>query len=372
MKVFVRNDQRGLLFLKGNYVKTLQPGKYAFNPFVDYRVFLLDVNKSFDTMGKHINTYLEDENLARELTVVDVQDYQIAIHFEDGKLTEVLKSGKYAFWNVLKKHTFIMVDTREPWVSPEIDPSVYSNPKLSGFVGYFEVAGHEKGILYYDHVIQKTLEPGRYFFWKSPVNVMVKNVDMRKQQTDMTGQEIMTEDKITLRLNFVSHYKIVDPLKVIEIKSFEEQMYILLQLVLREYVGSLKLDDLLTRKQEIGEYVLARLKEKSGDFGIEFLYAGLKDIILPGDIKEILNTVLIAEKKAQANVITRREEIASTRSLMNTAKLMEENQTLYRLKELEFLEKICDKIGNVSLMGGGSLIEQLNALLSSKTEKSMK
>ncbi len=114
------------------------------------------------------------------------------------------------------------------------------------------------------------------------------------------------------------------------------------------------------------------MKEKGCGFGIEFLYAGLKDIILPGDIKEILNTVLIAEKKAQANVITRREEIASTRSLLNTAKLMEENQTLYRLKELEFLEKICDKIGNVSLMGGGSLIEQLNALLSSKTEKGIR
>ena len=120
---------------------------------------------------------------------------------------------------------------------------------------------------------------------------------------------------------------------------------------MREYVGAIKLDDLLAKKQEVGEYVLSRLKEKGGDFGIEFLYAGLKDVILPGEIKEILNTVLIAEKKAQANVITRREEVASTRSLLNTAKLMEENQTLYRLKELEFLEKICDKIGNVSLNG---------------------
>ena len=372
MKVFVMNDQRGLLFKKGNYIRVLQPGEYFLNPFINYKVKLLDVNKNFDTLGKHINIYLEDQELVKELTVIDVQDYEIAIHFEDGKLTDVLKAGKYAFWNVMKKHDFIMVDTRETWIRTEIDPSVYNNPKLSGYVGYFEVAGHEKGILYYNNVIQKTLEPGHYFFWKSPTHVAVKNVDMRKQQIDMTGQEIMTEDKITLRLNFVCHYKIIYPLKVIEIKSFEEQMYILLQLILREYVGSLKLDELLSKKQEIGEYVLGRLKEKADDFGIEFLYSGLKDIILPGDIKEILNTVLIAEKKAQANVITRREEIASTRSLLNTAKLMEENQTLYRLKELEFLEKICDKIGNVSLMGGGSLIEQLNALLSSKTENGVK
>jgi regulator of protease activity HflC (stomatin/prohibitin superfamily) len=215
-------------------------------------------------------------------------------------------------------------------------------------------------------VIIKTLEPGRYFFWKSPVAVAVKNVDLRLQQIDMTGQEIMTEDKITLRLNFVCQYRITDPLKVVQIKSFEEQLYIVLQLILREYVGSLKLDDLLTKKQEIGAYVLERLKEKNREFGVEFLYTGLKDVILPGDIKEILNTVLIAEKKAQANVITRREEIASTRSLLNTARLMEENQTLYRLKELEYLEKICEKIGNVSLTGGGSLLEQLNTLLSGR------
>jgi hypothetical protein len=101
---------------------------------------------------------------------------------------------------------------------------------------------------------------------------------------------------------------------------------------------------------------------------VEFLNAGVKDIILPGEIKDILNTVLIAEKKAQANVITRREETASTRSLMNTAKLMDENQTLYRLKELEFLEKICEKIGNISLTGGGGLLEQLNALLAARKD----
>ena len=179
----------------------------------------------------------------------------------------------------------------------------------------------------------------------------------------MTGQEILTEDKVPLRLNFICHYKIVDPFKIIGIKSYEEQIYILLQLILREYVGSLRFDELLAKKQEVGTFVLSRLAEKSGDFGVEFLYAGVKDLILPGDMKEILNTVLIAEKKAQANVITRREEIASTRSLLNTAKLMDENQTLYRLKELEFLEKICEKINNISVLGGGSLLEQLNSAI---------
>ena len=94
--------------------------------------------------------------------------------------------------------------------------------------------------------------------------------------------------------------------------------------------------------------------------------AGIKDIILPGDIKEILNTVLIAEKTAMANTVKRREETASTRSLLNTAKLMEENQTLYRLKEMEYIEKIVEKIGNIEISGNGNVLEELSKIFSKK------
>jgi regulator of protease activity HflC (stomatin/prohibitin superfamily) len=366
VRITIKNDERGLLFKDGNYIKRLSPGKHTFNPFVKYQVVICDINKAFENGGRNINLFLGDQELVEELSVLDVQDYEIALHFEDGKFVDVLKPGKYAFWNVLKQHDFKLIDVRDPQIKSDIDPSVYSNPKLAGFVSCSEVASHEKGMLYYNNVLQTTLEPGRYFFWRGPIQVAVQKVDLRQQQLDMTGQEIMTEDKITLRLNFVCQYKVIDPLKVLEVNSFQEQLYIVLQLILREYVGSIKLDDLLLKKQEIGSFILEKLRERSASFGVEFIFVGVKDIILPGDIKEILNTVLIAEKKAQANVITRREEIASTRSLLNTAKLMEENQTLFRLKELEFLEKICDKIGNISLTGGGSLLEQLNNLLAVK------
>ena len=94
--------------------------------------------------------------------------------------------------------------------------------------------------------------------------------------------------------------------------------------------------------------------------------AGIKDIILPGDIKEILNTVLIAEKSALANTIKRREETASTRSLLNTAKVMEENKTLYRLKEMEYIEKIVEKIGNIEISGNGNILEELGKIFSRK------
>ena len=101
------------------------------------------------------------------------------------------------------------------------------------------------------------------------------------------------------------------------------------------------------------------------DLFVEITDAGVKDIILPGEIREIMNTVLVAEKRAQANVITRREEVASTRSLLNTAKLMDENQTLYKLKELEYVERICENVGNINLNSNGDILTQLATLLRS-------
>jgi len=94
-------------------------------------------------------------------------------------------------------------------------------------------------------------------------------------------------------------------------------------------------------------------------YGVRVRAIALRDIILPGDIREILNQVVAAEKQAQANLIRRREETAATRSLLNTAKLMEDNPLLVRLKELETLEKIADKVDKITVIGGmNSLLER--------------
>ncbi|MFD2611392.1 slipin family protein [Paenibacillus gansuensis] len=151
--------------------------------------------------------------------------------------------------------------------------------------------------------LQRELSPGKYYFWKGPVSVMVRTLDVRQQQMELLGQEIMTEDKVTLRLNFFAQYRIAGPVRVLEMRAFEEQLYVQLQLTVREYVGTLKLDELLRRKEEVASFILSRLREKGEEFGVQFVGAGVKDVILPGEMKEILNTVLLAEKKAQANLL---------------------------------------------------------------------
>ena len=113
----------------------------------------------------------------------------------------------------------------------------------------------------------------------------------------------------------------------------------------------------------MSKFVFEKLKSRENDFFVNIVDAGVKDIILPGEIRDIMNTVLVAEKRAQANVITRREEVASTRSLLNTAKLMDENKTLYKLKELEYVERICENVGSISLNGNSNILAQLTQVL---------
>jgi len=362
----IKNDERGLLFKNGSYVKTLKSGKHFLFPFSGNYIKIMNINKYFIT-DKNLNIFLNDKELINELLIIDIKDYEIGLHYEDGHFYNLLTAGRYAFWKILMKHEVIQIDTRNPKVSNDIDKSIFSSTLMAGKFSLFEIASYEKGLLFYDGVFQELLVSGKYYFWKSSISITLQKVDMRQLQLDISGQEIMTEDKISLRINFVCHYKIIDPIKaLLNINSYQEQIYILLQLILREYVGTLKLDDLLCKKEEVATFILTKLKEKSDVFGIEFIFAGLKDIILPGEMKTILNQVLEAEKKAQANLIMRREETASTRSLLNTVKIMENNPILLRLKELEYIEKICSKIDKVNLLGSGNLLDQLGNLFISK------
>jgi regulator of protease activity HflC (stomatin/prohibitin superfamily) len=209
----------------------------------------------------------------------------------------------------------------------------------------------------------QTLQSGIYLWWKNNIAVFVGKVDTRQQQLEVNGQEILTKDKAALRINAWAQYKVADIEKaLLQNKDYDKQLYVAFQLALREYIAGYSFDELLEKKDSIAPYILQSVKAGAESLGVEVSGFGIRDIILPGDVKEIMNQVLIAEKKAQANTIMRREETASTRSLLNTAKLMEENSMLWKLKEMEYVEKIADKISNISVSGNGALVEQLKQI----------
>jgi len=361
LKVYISENQRGFLFRHGIFIKMLAPGKHKVNIFMGESYITTDVGQAVDIRQVDISVLLRDSAFAESIVKIEVPDLHIALHYVDGCMAGVLKPGIHYFWNVFHKHTGELVDMRQPEIRLAKE-TMYLIP-----IAYYtkaEVAEGETGLLFFDGEFQRELKSGCYYFWKNAIKVTCQSVDMRTQQLDVNSQEILTADKVTLRLNFVCTYRITNAVNIhMALKDYKTQIYVITQLAIREYVGRLKFDELLEQKEQIAEIVLENLRQKQDGLFVEFLDAGLKDIILPGEIRDIMNTVLIAEKNAQANVISRREEVASTRSLLNTAKLMEENTTLYKLKELEYLEKICDKVGSISV-GNGNLLGELGNLLS--------
>ena len=264
---------------------------------------------------------------------------------------------------MFEKNEIRLIDVTGTEMTREQIPAMYRHLIPARLYKRLAVGEGETGLLYIDGQFEKQLSPGTYFYWSYAHEVSMKLYSLKVQQLEISGQEILTADKVGVRLNILCSYRITDPLGLVQkTDNVGSLLYTRIQLLAREYIGGFRLDELLARKEEISGFLMKGLRDAQAEYCVEILNTGIKDIILPGEIRDIMNTVLVAEKKAQANVITRREEVASTRSLLNTAKLMEENKVLYRLKELEYLERICDRVGSISLSGAGSVLEQLAAL----------
>ena len=356
-KVIINENQKGFLFKKGRFEALLNAGKY--HVFGDKEIEIVYLSRPIESNKCELGTLLANRDIAKQTSVVEVSDQQLALHFVNGKFSDVLVQGKYAFWTVADTHEYKLTDISTPEIASDIPRYIFAKlpPVLYTKV---EVAHYQKARLYFNQQLIRILDTGTYYFWKNNTRVDIGFVDTRLTQMEITGQEIMTQDKVSLRINFVCTYRVTDYVKILtEIDDYVKQLHVAAQLALRDYVGRQKLDDILANKDLLSEYVYERLKSKEKDFFVEITNAGVKDIILPGEIRGIMNTVLVAEKRAQANVITRREEVASTRSLLNTAKLMEENQTLCKLKEFEYIERICENVGNINLNGNGNILSQL-------------
>jgi len=362
MKMVIRENERGFLFRKGLFVRMLSTGEHKIWPVVGYNCVKVIADGPVDLRGTEMAVLLSDKDFAASCARAEVGDNQLALHFVDGRIKDALTAGDYLFWNIFRKHTFEMIDLRQPEVTGVTMAQLKALP--SAAYTKLEVESGNCALLFYDGVFQKRLEAGTYAFWNGGAKVQAALYDLRAQALELTGQEILTADKVMLRINFACTYRITDPealAAAVAAKDYKTMLHTTVQLALREQVGKLRLDELLSQKDGVGAAMLAKLHERQNALSMAFLEAGIKDIILPGEIRDIMNTVLIAEKRAQANVITRREEAASTRDLLNTAKLMDENGTLYKLKEMECLERICDKVGSISV-GGGDLLGQLRAL----------
>ncbi len=359
-RVRINKGKVGLVYQNGDYKRVLQAGKYWLFPKEQVNIY--DMSVLFESKSE-LNILLEDAQLASMLHVIEVNDKELALVYKNGLFSKVLSAGRYAYWQGFTEFKIIKANIGKVYIDEDIDSSLYRHPELHSKLRVYRVESYEKGLLFINDCFEKELQPGMHYFWVNEIPIIVKKADMRTLQLEISGQELLTKDKAALRMSMFATYKVEDVmLALIDNKDYEKQLYIQFQLALREFIGALTLDELLERKDEVSAYVLNVVKQKAVKLGVKVVDAGVRDIIMPGDVKEIMNQVLIAQKKAQANIITRREETASTRSLLNTAKLMEDNEMLFKLKEMEYVEKIADKINNISVSGGNQVLEQLKGI----------
>jgi len=288
---------------------------------------------------------------------VELGDREVGLLYKNERLSGVLAPGSLqTYWRGPVK---VRVEVRD--ISAEFTLDARTARVLAGIKGasgvgdaisVVEVPDTAVGLLIVDGELRGVLKPGLSAYWKYQRNLRVELVELRLQAMEVAGQEILTRDKVSLRVNLTALWQVTDAVKARATGSnFVDYVYKELQFALREAVGARTLDELLTDKGAIDREVAASAVKLEAS-GLAVRSVGVKDVILPGEMKTILNQVVEAEKVAQANLIRRREETAATRSLLNTARLMEENPTLLRLKELETLEKVTEKVGSLTVYGG--------------------
>jgi len=372
-KIVVAQNELALMFRNEQFEAVLTPGKYRFGNLSKELTW-----KFFDMKGLYFNDANADQ-LLKEHRELDefIQNWKLesneaGLLYVDNQLRGVVAPGDKLF--LFKAAGEIKLERVSLDSELVVQKSVLDEMKNRGLnasakliasptvvrrvpVLETQIPANHVGLLFVDGAFQKTLQPGVYGFWQLYQQVDVKVFDLRKQTLEVAGQEILTKDRVSVRVNLTASVKVQDAILAAEqVENLNEYIYKAMQLALREAVGTKTLDELLTDKLYINETVSGLVKEELQEVGVLLNRVGVKDIILPGDIKTILNQVVEAQKSAEANVIKRREETAATRSLYNTAKMMEGNPTLLRLKELEALEKVTERVGNLNVYGG---LEQL-------------
>jgi regulator of protease activity HflC (stomatin/prohibitin superfamily) len=266
------------------------------------------------------------------------------------------------FWKVATAVAIERIDVAsDPKVAPRHLAMVAR--ERNSLVAEHVVENHEAGLLFVEGRFVERLPPGRHAFWTPGRKIEVKRLDLRPQAVEITAQEMLTKDRIALRVTLTAFRRIVDPERAVSmVADVDAWLYRLVQFAIREAVADRTLDEVLSAKNTLDAELRAYVRERIAETGIEVTELGVRDVILPGEIRELVNKVVEAERTAKANLIRRQEETAATRSLLNTARLMEENPLLLRLKELESLERVVEKVGRIDLHAGER--QGLDALLS--------
>jgi regulator of protease activity HflC (stomatin/prohibitin superfamily) len=346
-------NQRAVLTVDGRPVRALEPGRHVVRAkhaeVMTWNVDELTFTAPAAVLAVIPSGWFDELHLAA---------HQRGVIYRDEKPVKYLRPGLHRVWKVDAAIAFRVLAVTEP--TPELTDELRAVIPNSELVEV-TIRQHERGLKYVQGRFEELLAPGRYVFWNHPAaRVAITTVDTRLQQLTITGQELMTRDKVTLRLTLTAEYAPTDaPVAAHAVADVKDALYLAVQLAAREFVAGVSLDELLEGRDTLTKYLEAQVVPRAAGFGVHVHRVGVKDVILPGEMKTLLNKVIEAEKAAAANVITRREEAAATRNMATTAKVIAENPVLLRLKELEALKDIAATIDELRLYVGADGVKAM-------------
>lgn len=370
----VPEHQIALISINQQWSQVLGHGRYGFYRHqaavgVKYLSIVEPIRKAAEMDELRQALVNTDPTVQSRIHKIEVPADQVALRYVDGMLCEILAPHQQLY--VVDHHQAVHFE----WLPlngvqvpasllDRLTPTVIKQGKMLGLehLVITEIPEHFVGLVSVDGQWVETRTSGRYADFQIKQRVLTTMVDLRLQELEVSGQEILTKDKVTLRVNVSVNWQYQDAYHAYQQHAQPERhLYVSVQLAIRELIATRSLDDLLENKHALDQVLGARVNQLVADLGIAVVYVGIKDLILPGEMRTILAQVVEAQKSSEANVIRRREETAATRSLLNTAKVMEDNPVALRLKELETLERMAERIERISVFGG--LDQVLNGLI---------
>ena len=240
-----------------------------------------------------------------------------------------------------------------------------------------------RAALFVDGAFKRVLEPGAHKigepWWKiwSLRRHEVEWIDVRDRSLIIKGQEILTADKVAVRVSILVNFRVVDVRAALHnVESYADRIYEDVQISTRRFLAVKTLDEILKDRNEISEAVRADVREAAASYGVEISRADVKDLVFPGNLREIMNRVLEAERQSEAMLIEARQRAEAILINANAereameAKLeadraladqLAASPALLRLKELDALERIAQKGGNHFYIGLGDGFSQILA-----------
>ena len=356
MRIDVSLNERVLVHVDRTPERYLGPGRHRVRvPFwSDAKVERLDSDALMADLRAEALTLVPASDLER----VSLSPHERAVVARRGRPVKWLQSGEWQVWTVDPSVTVEVIDVSGVATEPLRDEVKALAPSTD----YVEATAAEGTtvVRYVDGALDAVLGAGRHAAWTVRRKVNLAVIDLREHQLAVNGQEVMTKDRVSLRLNLSAAWRVADVRRLATVaRAPDEVLYVAVQLAAREAVSTRTLDELLATRDQLGLHLAPTAAQRAASIGLELLDLGVKDLVLPGEMKTLLNRVIEAQKEAEANVIFRREETAATRSMAQTAKVLAENPLLVRLKELEAYKELAAKVGQVHLVLGEGALPQL-------------